>query len=53
TTYNNPEVATSIEQTTSIITNSDVPISTSTNKLSNQWTSPEIRILIEEVGSYQ
>ncbi|CAG8843619.1 33145_t:CDS:1, partial [Racocetra persica] len=50
--YSNPTV-TSVEHTTATITNPDVPISTGTNKLSNRWTSPEIRILIEEVGNHQ
>ncbi|RIB25643.1 hypothetical protein C2G38_2165353 [Gigaspora rosea] len=45
--------AISVEQPVSTppVTTSDTPIST--NKLSNRWTSPEIRVLIEEVGKHQ
>ncbi|CAG8816203.1 24212_t:CDS:2, partial [Gigaspora rosea] len=45
--------AISVEQpiSTPPVTTSDTPIST--NKLSNRWTLPEIRVLIEEVGKHQ
>ncbi|CAG8826119.1 27413_t:CDS:1, partial [Gigaspora margarita] len=46
TIYSNSAISVEQPVPTPPVTTSDTPIST--NKLSNQWTSPEIRMLIEE-----
>ncbi|RIB17467.1 hypothetical protein C2G38_2187210 [Gigaspora rosea] len=49
--YSNSAISVEQPISTPPVTTSDTPIST--NKLSNRWTSPEIRVLIEEVGKHQ